>query len=140
MPRPDPDERAFRRHLEGARFQAGIDRGDWRLLKDDWTWPNPIIAVAAARRSGSPIEVALRFTVDGYATLAPTAAPWDAEKDQPLAHEFWPTGGRVSQAFNPGWNTSAIYIPCDRLAIMGHGPWLEQHKPYLWDPSKDVVD
>ena len=136
----DPDERTFRRDLAAARFQAGVDRGDWRLVERKWTWPNPIIAVATAPRMDSPDEVALRFTVDGYPTLAPTSAPWDADEHAPLPPELWPTGGRVSLAFNPRWNANAIYIPCDRLAIAGHDPWLEQHKAYLWDPSKEIVD
>jgi hypothetical protein len=140
MARQDPDERTFRSHLGGARFRAGVDRGDWRLTTDEWVWPHPIIAVGAAARSESPEEVALRFTVDGYPTLAPTSAPWDPEKDQPLPHELWPAGDRVSLAFNPGWNENALYIPCDRLAIAGHDGWLEQHKAYLWNPSRDICD
>jgi hypothetical protein len=140
MAREDPDERAFRRHLSAARFQSGVDRGDWRLVKDDWTWPHPIIAVAAAPRPDSPDELALRFTVDGYPALAPTAAPWHSRRDEPLPRELWPTGGRVSPAFNPSWRVDAVYIPCDRLAIAGHDPWLQQHTAYLWDAGKDIVD
>lgn len=137
---PDPDERTFRRHLVGARFRAGVDRGDWRLVSDEWAWPHPLIAVSAAPRVGGPGEVTLRFTVDGYPATAPTAAPWDAQANAPLAPQLWPSGGRTSLAFNPGWNASAIYIPCDRLAISGHDPWLQLHRGYVWAPGKDIVD
>ncbi len=141
MTRLDPDERTFRQHLAGPRFQAGVDRGDWRVVTEDWAWPHPIIAVAAAPRAGGADEVALRFTVDGYPALAPTATPWAAEQDTPLPHDEWPTGGRVSLAFNPGWNEGkALYIPCDRLAITGHDPWLQQHRAYVWSPSKEITD
>ena len=139
MAREDPDERAFRCDLVGARFQRGVDRADWRLEREDWTWPNPIIAVAAAQRPASPDELALRFTLDGYPVAAPTAAPWHLGRDGPLPRELWPTGGRVSLAFNPDWRMDAVYIPCDRLAIAGHDPWLEQHRAYLWGPGKDIV-
>lgn len=140
MSDPEPDERAFIADLKGARFRAGVDRGDWRVVDETWAWPNPILAVAAPDRAHAPAEFALRFTVDHYPTLAPTAAPWDADKGCPLAHDLWPTGGRVAVAFNPSWNAGAIYIPCDRQAISGHDGWLQQHRAYLWDQSKDIVD
>ncbi len=139
MPRPDPDERAFRQHVSEGRFQMHVDRGEWRLI--DISWPHALVAVAAAPREGAPDELVLRFTLDGYPALAPTAAPWDLRHDAPLSHDLWPTGGRrIQLAFNPGWNSAAIYIPCDRLAISGHDAWRDQHAAYVWDPTKDIVD
>ncbi len=136
---PEPDERAFRRDIAAGRFQAYADMGAWQVVVD--SWPNPVIAVAAAPRTGAPDEVALRFTLDNYPALAPTAQPWDVGRDAPLARCLWPTGGRVGMAFNPNWNNgTALYIPCDRLAIAGHDLWRQQHPAYLWDATKDIVD
>jgi hypothetical protein len=139
MPTLDPDERAFRQHVAAARFQIHVDRAHWRVAGD--SWPHPVIAVRASPRTGAPAEVALRFDLNGYPVTAPTSAPWDVQANAPLAHELWPTGGRVAVAFNPNWNGgTAIYIPCDRLAIVGHDAWRDAHRAYLWDPTKDIVD
>jgi hypothetical protein len=138
MAGPNPDERAFRQHIAAGRFQAHVDLGAWRVVDD--SWPRPIISVAAAPRVAAPDEVALRFTLDGYPVTAPTAQPWDVTTGTPLRPELWPTGGRVAMAFNPSWNTNAIYIPCDRLAIANHDQWRERYAAYVWDPTKDIVD
>ena len=138
----EPDERTFRSHLAGARFQQGVDAGDWRMLND--AWPNPIFAVAAAARETAPDELALRFSLSGYPTTGPTAAPWAWDEDDddagvPLPAELWPTGGRVATAFNPGWKPNAIYIAMDRLAIEGHEAWRIQHPGLIWDPSRMTI-
>lgn len=141
MPDENPDARAFRRDVEGGRFQTNVDRGNWRSI--DAAWPNPIISVTAAPRDGAPGEFTFRFTVDGYPVTAPTAAPWDARVNALLPRDLWPVGvagSRVALAFNPDWNASAIYIPCDRVAIQGHDGWRDQHKAYLWDQTKSIVD
>jgi hypothetical protein len=132
-----PDERALRAHVTGARFQIGVDRGEWRLA--GITWPHVLIAVAAAERPDSPTEVGLRFELSGYPTTAPIAAPWDLERDTPLDTSKWPKGDRVGKAFNPSWKTDALYIPCDRAALPGHDGWKGQHPKYLWDGGKDIT-
>lgn len=135
----EPDERTFRQHVARGRFQVGVGRGDWRVVRE--AWPNPIIAVTAVARSGAPSEVALRFTLTGYPAVGPTAAPWDPKQNCGLAHDLWPTGGRVGIAFNPGWNATAIYHPIDRIALEGHDGWRTQDPGRIWDPARmDVVD
>lgn len=135
-----PDERAFRKDLRSPRFQAGVDRGDWRSASA-WEWPHPVVVVSAAERDGAPAEFALRFTADGYPVTAPTAVPWDVASNGPLSHDLWPAGGRTGAAFNPQWNGgNALYIPCDRLAIQGHDAWQNQHQAYIWTPQKQIVD
>ena len=140
----EPDERTFRRHVAGGRFQQGVDRGEWRVV--DAVWPNPIIAASAEIRAGAPTEVALRFTLGGYPTLGPTSEPWDAEAGTPLPHELWPTGptgSRVATAFNPAWQPRpgihAIYIPMDRTAIEGHDQWHQLHPALIWDPTRMTI-
>lgn len=140
----NPDERTFRQHIARGRFRLGVDRGDWRVLRDGW--PNPIVAVTAAARDGAPDEFAFRLDVAGYPDAGPTSEPWDAKADSPLAHEFWPTGaGRIGIVFNPGWtpaaNVHALYHPIDRLAIVGHDNWRAQDPASIWDPSRmEIVD
>lgn len=132
-----PDERTFRHHVAAGPFQAGVDRGDWWLVAIEW--PHALIALAAPPRPGSPSEVGLRFELTNYPQEAPTAQPWDLAADAPLPDALWPIGDQASQVFNPGWNRTALYIPCDRQAIAGHDGWLTQHQPYLWSPDRDIT-
>jgi len=133
-----PDERAFRQDVGGGAFLRGAARGRWRLVKI--TWPHAVIAVSAAPRAGFPSEYAFRFELTNYPQDPPTAAPWEVERDLPLATTHWPTGrSRLAAAFNPGWNAAAIYIPCDRLAVQGHDAWRTQHPSMIWQPSGDIT-
>lgn len=129
-----PDERAFREHLNLGRFLAGVDAAMWRLVSLDW--PNAMIAVAAA---GGVSEVGLRFTLDGYPHMLPTAAPWDLDQDRPLDPSRWPQGRRASKIFNPGWNAGALYFPMDRMALLGHEAWLTQFPGAAWDPRGGIT-
>lgn len=138
-----PDERAFRAHVARGRFQAGTDRGDWRIDRDEW--PHPLISVAAPERQGGPEGFVFRFDLNQYPSVAPTSQPWDAERDAPLAAELWPAGtGRVSIVFNPGWapeTIRALYHPIDRRSLVGHDSWRTQDPGSIWDPSRmDIVD
>lgn len=132
-----PDERTFRHHVAAGPFQVGVDRGDWRLVTIEW--PHAVIGLAAPPRAGSPSEVGLRFELTNYPQDAPTAQPWDVVANAPLPDALWPCGDQASQVFNPGWNRTALYIPCDRQAIAGHDAWLTQHQPYLWNPDRDIT-
>jgi hypothetical protein len=139
-----PDERTFRDHVAAARFQLGVDRGDWRLVSD--SWPNPVIGVSAAAQDSAPAEFAFRFELTDYPASAPTSEPWDVAGDTPLSHDCWPAGsGRVAIVFNPGWrpneNVHALYHPIDRRALVGHDNWRAQDPASIWDPSRmDIVD
>ncbi|MGI8546811.1 MAG: DUF7665 family protein [Gemmatimonadaceae bacterium] len=133
-----PDERAFRLHVGGGAFLRGVVRGRWRLLSI--AWPYALIAVRAADREHGPRELVLRFELSNYPNTTPTAAPWDAERNAPLDPARWPTGrSRVAAAFNPGWNSQALYLPCDRRAIAGHDAWRTQHPAMIWSPSGDIT-
>lgn len=134
-----PDERAFREDVERGPFLSGVDRGRWRLVAIDWSLAD--IAVAAAARPDGPAEYLLRFDLADYPQTAPTARPWDAARAGPLAAAEWPGGrSRVPLAFNPGWRGGdCLYLPCDRLSIVGHDPWRTQHPSLLWSPSGDIT-
>jgi hypothetical protein len=98
-----------------------------------------IAVTAAARNNGFP-ELLLRFDLTNYPEAAPTASPWDLERNQVLNPILWPTGpARVDRAFNPGWNAHALYLPCDRLALPGHDAWRTQHPSMIWSPTGDIT-
>lgn len=133
-----PDERAFRADVAGGAFLLGAARGRWRLVSI--AWPHAVVAIGAAPRPGSPSEYGFRFELTNYPQTPPTAQPWDLERDVPLEPGRWPTGRhRLAGAFNPGWNATALYLPCDRLAIAGHDPWRTQHPHLIWSPAGDVT-
>lgn len=133
-----PDERTFREHIKGGAFRRGQVRGRWRLIRVDW--PHAVIAVSAAPRAGSPNEYGFRFELTNYPQSPPTAQPWDLERDRPLETTRWPTGrSRLAGAFNPGWNSQALYLPCDRLAIAGHDGWVAQHPSLIWKSTGDIT-
>jgi hypothetical protein len=132
-----PDERTFRSHIDAGPFQSGSDRRDWRLVSIEW--PFAVIAVSAPARPSGPLEVGLRFELSDYPQQLPTSQPWDLDANAPLANERWPTGGQASEVFNPAWNQSALYIPCDRVALQGHEAWTAQYAEYLWDPTRDIT-
>lgn len=137
-----PDERCFHEHIQGGRFRLGVEDGKWRLVSTHLVdWPKRIFAVRAAPRENAPTEYIFRFDLEKYPNQAPTAQPWDADHEGPLPHGKWPRGSdnsRVAQVFRPEWNDTALYLPCDRIAIPGHPNWLSQHRRYLWSADKDI--
>ena len=129
-----PDEAAFRADIAGARFQQGVDRGRWRLVSLEW--PYAVIAISSAPRENGPSEFFLRFQLEGFPGN-PTACPWDPETNALLAPEKRPKGDRVGMAFRSDWE-QALYVPWDRLAIVGHDAWRTRHPGQLWDPTEGI--
>jgi hypothetical protein len=134
-----PDEQVFRSHIKAGPFQSGVDRGRWRLLSIEW--PYALIAMRAAARESAPDEYAFRFECSNYPQTGPTAQLWNVERGQPLEQRCWPTGrGRVQHAFNPAWNSGqCLYLPCDRLAIVGHDVWRNQHPTMIWSSASNIT-
>jgi hypothetical protein len=133
-----PDERAFRVHLEEGPFRAGVEDGRWWLIAIDW--PIAFIAVRAVHRPGGPDAFVLRFDLTNYPSAAPTSAPWDLTTGALMGAERRPKGERIGAAFNAGWNGgSALYIPCDRIALQGHDAWPGQYRAWIWDDRKDIT-
>ena len=136
---PKPDERVFLDHIGWGPFQSGVARERWRLISVEW--PYAVISVSAAPRPNGPKEYALRFNLTNYPQLAPTARPWDAERNSPLEDAKRPHGtSRVPMAFRTNWkNGTALYLPCDRVAMEGHEAWRTQHPSQLWKPNGDIT-
>ena len=134
-----PDTQAFRAHLDEGPFRLGETRGYWRLIAIDW--PLADIAVQAARREHAPTEYVFRFDLTNYPQAAPTARPWDLERNTSLAPAHWPAGRqRVPKVFNPGWKDgSCLYLPCDRISIEGHHEWPKVFADLIWKPNTSDI-
>jgi hypothetical protein len=127
------DQQAFEADVQSGAFLNGSLSGRWGL--DTIEWPHALIWVKA----GDDSRVLLRSELSNYPRDAPTARPWDATSNAPLAPTQWPRGhARITAAFNPNWNAGALYIPCDRIAIQGHEAWRHQHPSMLWNPAAGI--
>lgn len=135
------EEALFRAHLEGVPFRSGLDRERWGFPGEpSVAWPHCILWVQCEPRFGASARLSLRFEVTGYSATAPNAVPWDTEKNQALAGDKWPKGpGNVSKVFNPGWNSGALYAPCDRIAMAGHDAWKAAHPQWWWTPDSEIT-
>jgi hypothetical protein len=122
-----PDRLLLESDLAAAEFRLGQIESHWRLVSFDW--PHVIIAIAAAERERSAREVGFRFECSGYRQTAATAQPWDPSGGRPLPHRRWPKGKSiVPSIFRPDWKSGqCLYLPCDRMAIEGHGNWKHEH-------------
>lgn len=131
-----PDQRAFEADVAKAAFRLGVIDGRWRL--DSITWPYVFIGVVACEGR----EYMLRLNCAGYPQVAPTGGPWDMAKNQILPFAQWPKGrgGRVTAVFRTDWKGgTALYLPCDRLSVVGHNNWLQQLPSKIWRPADGVV-
>jgi hypothetical protein len=132
-----PDEKAFRADTSSGRFAAGVDAGDWRLVSIDW--PHAIIAITAAPRAGAPGEYCFRFELSGYPNTAATAQAWNVDEDRIATDAERPKVSYSPSPFRWDWlDGTALYIPCDRVAVQGHHDWPAQHADELWDPTKGI--
>lgn len=137
-----PDEALFQAHIKETAFQSGVDRGRWGFANSEppVKWPHKLLWVESDKRFASSGRVILRFTLDGYPNSAPTAAPWDLDKRKILSPNEWPKGeGNVSKVFNPGWNSTALYAPCDRVAMQGHDQWKTTLACWWWNADKTIA-
>jgi hypothetical protein len=134
-----PDQLLMERDLAASNFRRGEIENCWRHVTT--TWPFVVVAVTAAPRDNSPAEYGFRFECTGYRQSAPTAQPWDLSTNAPLAPNRWPTGRSIlPSVFRPQWKEgTCLYLPCDRLAIEGHGNWLHEHPSRLWDPARGIL-
>lgn len=46
----------------------------------------------------------------------------------------------MPSVFRSDWqNGVALYLPCDRVAIVGHEAWRSRHPSQCWDEAKGIV-
>ncbi|MGZ8982333.1 MAG: DUF7665 family protein [Methylotenera sp.] len=130
----DNGKNSLEAHLQSGRFLAGVFKGRWKLLSLEW----PIVLIEIKARDER--KLTLRFECTGYPEAPPTATLWDIAQKQQLATKDWPRGGRVSQVFNPNWlGGAALYIPCDRQAIVGHTNWVSELPWLIWKPQLGLI-
>jgi hypothetical protein len=134
-----PDERALHEDLAGGDFQLAVHRGRWGLARV--AWPHVEIEVAAAARPGAPAAYGFRFECSGYPQQPATGRPWDIAAGAPLPFPRWPGGrSRVPAVFRPDWKDGAcLYLPCDRLSIVGHHQWPADHPGQIWRPDRGLI-
>ena len=131
-----PDERALMEDLGKPAFRLGQCEGRWRLLTVGW----PIALISITAKDGR--EYTLRFDCTGYPQKPPTAGPWDPIRNVRLENDRWPRsqGGRLGAVFRPDWkNGTALYLPCDRLSIVGHDNWKTEMPSKIWRPNEGIV-
>ncbi len=137
-----PDEAVFRAHVAAPAFQDGLDRGRWGLLEPNgpWIWPHVILWVPADLALLPAGRLYLRFTLDRYPQQAPTACPWDVEKNMIMPRALWPKGpGNVTEVFGSNFSQIGLYAPCDRVAMVNHAQWKTTFPDLWWQPHFTIV-
>jgi hypothetical protein len=124
--------------LAAAAVQVGVSRGWWTIK--EVAYPFLVVSLAAASQTHAPGRVALRFDALGYPDIPATGCPWDPIAGTPLAPDCRPTGGRATLTFRGDWEGGrALYLPCDRIAIIGHPGWVVAHPHDLWSPVEGIA-
>jgi hypothetical protein len=133
------DQQVFQEHTSRPEFKLAKHERRWEILLI--RWPNAFVRIYVEPRSGAPDFYDLRFECAGYPNVPPTALPWDSQNNQPLPFSRWPAGRyQIPSIFNPGWKGGvALYLPCDRQAIEGHGDWLARYPHWVWKPEIGIV-
>jgi hypothetical protein len=135
-----PNESLFKTHLEAGPYLAGTDSGKWGLHGVFEENICPILWVRADKRIEPRGRIHLRFNIDNYPQAAPTGCPWDVTVSVALPPERWPKGGgNIPSVFNPSWNRTALYAPCDRVAMQGHEAWKTLCPQWWWTPTSTIV-
>jgi hypothetical protein len=134
-----PDERAVRKHLDGALFQTGVTACRWRLMSLEW--PKATIAVRAAPREGAPDEFVIRFELSGYPNVAPTGDIWDPTAAVLLPAERRPKGDPIGMIFRAdGWNGGVgMYAPWDRAGLQAHPDWAQTYPRSAWHAGRTLT-
>lgn len=136
-----PDEKILNEHLTGVEFRLGVEDNKWDIVESTLDWPKRIFWIESSLPIPGKDKYYFLFDLDSYPNQAPTSVPWDVDKNYKLEFSQWPKGNeRINMAFNSGWNNgSALYLPCDRLAMPGHEAWRQQSPNLWWTPEKTIV-
>lgn len=135
------DEECYREHIAAPPFQDGVARRWWEESQSGALWPHAIIKLSLPPRQDSSDHLHLRFELNGYPSVGPTATLWDIDRNAILEANRWPKGvGDVAKVFRTDWNNMvALYAPWDRLAIAGHHDWPQLHRGRCWKPSFTIA-
>lgn len=140
QPKPTPDELELRAHVARGSFESEVGR-KWSSVRLDWPFVH--VAVFARPIDGKPDRFWFRFDCTNYPVDMPTARPWDAQLDAPLAQSQWPGGDSiVTGVFRPtDWRDDALYLPCDRIAATTHDAnWVNAGPAHLrWTSDSDIT-
>ncbi len=131
-----PDERALRADVASPGFRLGEVDGRWKLIAIEW--PHVFIGIIAKDERGH----VLRFDCTDFPAAPPTAGPWDRGGNTVLPFDRWPRskGGRLGAVFRPEWKAgTALYLPCDREAIVGHENWRTEMPSKIWRPHDGIA-
>lgn len=80
------NEKVFRKHLRQSRFQAGVDRGLWRLVSINW--PNAVIALGTSKHNST--EHFVRFRLESYPAKPPGVELWNQKHQASVPDDCWP--------------------------------------------------
>jgi len=132
----NPAADALAADLSAARFQAGVARGQWRIIASEF--PLLFIAVAAIEPGGTAGEYSFRLELTGFPGTAPEVRIWDYSAAEPLAQARRPRGSpRVIEAFKT-WGHDTVYRPGERLSG-AHGDWARNYPSLVWHPGRDLT-
>lgn len=138
-----PSQRLFEADLQSAEFRSGMLVEIWGIAGQDW--PQVILWIRAAPRTGAPSRFCVSLDLDGYRTSAPTGTFWDPATATVLDTAKWPKGkanSRFEKVFRTdGWEDGlAFYHPYDRKAADSHPKWRNQQPHLVWTPDHTIVD
>ncbi len=126
----------FQNHTKIPEFLSGEIEGRWGInnLEIGPLWPISIFWV----QSSTENKYYFKFDFSNYPKIAPTSVIWDVDNKCPLDPSKRPKNTkRAIQAFKV-WGKECCYLPCDRLAIQGHGNWSQLHPNLIWNPNTDT--
>ena len=126
----------FQSHFENPEYLSGEieGRGGISTIEDRPEWP--IFFFWVASDTGGVYNFKFDFT--DYPNNAPTAVLWDLENKVVLPQDKRPQKTKRQNQVFKIWGRECNYLPCDRLAILGHTTWPQEHPELIWDNGKDT--
>jgi hypothetical protein len=127
----------FQCHFETSEYQSGEIEGRWGVSATTEGRPEwPIFFFWVASATG--VVYNFKFDFTDYPNSAPTAVLWDLENKIVLPLEKRPLKTKRQNQVFKIWGPECNYLPCDRLAIVGHNTWPQEHPELIWDNGKDT--
>ncbi len=132
----NPSAAAVAVDISAARFQAGVARGQWRVIASEF--PLLFVAIAAIEPDGATSEYSFRLELTDFPGAAAEVRIWDCSAAGPLPQERPPRGSpRGIEAFKT-WGHDTVYRPWERLSG-AHGDWARSYPTLAWHPGRDLT-